>query len=182
MEQILNFQRALNIKVHIGKKSRGKGQEKKYFITQFSDVLFYQFLLSIGLTPAKSKTLGKVSIPSKYFFDFLRGCFDGDGYSYSYWDPRWRSSFMFYMGLVSASEDFIDWVRMEVRQRLGISGHIGKVKKISICYQLKYSKYEGIILVKALYKNNRGVFLKRKRLKIMKCLAIINKNLIKLVN
>lgn len=78
---------------------------------QFSDVLFHQFLISIGITPAKSKTIGIIKIPKKYFFDFLRGCFDGDGSFYSYYDKRWKSSFMFYLTLASASQDFINWIR-----------------------------------------------------------------------
>src|SRR3989344_2907774 len=34
------------------------------------DVLFYQFLMGIGLSPSKSKTLSSLNIPKKYFADF----------------------------------------------------------------------------------------------------------------
>ncbi len=47
----------------IGRKARGGEKEKKYPVLQFGDVNFYEFLLSIGLTPAKSKTLDNVVIP-----------------------------------------------------------------------------------------------------------------------
>src|SRR3989344_2004433 len=40
---------------------------------QVGDVVLYQFLLSIGLMPNKTKRLGVVAVPDKYFFDFLRG-------------------------------------------------------------------------------------------------------------
>jgi hypothetical protein len=40
---------------------------------------FYGFLLSIGFTPNKSLTLGKIKTPEHYFTDFLRGTPDGDG-------------------------------------------------------------------------------------------------------
>ena len=43
------------------------------------------------------KKLKSVVMPKKYFFDFLRGHFDGDGSFYSYWDKRWKSSYMFYV-------------------------------------------------------------------------------------
>ena len=43
------------------------------FQIQFGDVVFYQWLLSLGLTPNKSKTIGPLKIPYEYFFDFLRG-------------------------------------------------------------------------------------------------------------
>lgn len=52
-----------------------------------------------------------MKIPGKYFFDYLRGCFDGDGCFYSYWDPRWRSSHMFYLEFISASKNHIDWLQ-----------------------------------------------------------------------
>src|SRR3989344_1512456 len=95
LEQLNNFMKCTSIKVKIGFKISGFTGMKTTRI-QFGDINFYKFLLSIGLTPRKSKTLGAIDIPNKYFFDFLRGHFDGDGSFYSYWDPRWRSSFMFY--------------------------------------------------------------------------------------
>jgi hypothetical protein len=41
--------------------------------------VLYDALLTIGLTPAKSLTLGPLAIPDDYFPDFFRGCIDGDG-------------------------------------------------------------------------------------------------------
>ena len=45
----------------------------------WSDRRFYDWLTTVGLTPAKSLTLGPLAIPDDYFADFLRGCIDGDG-------------------------------------------------------------------------------------------------------
>lgn len=170
-EQLKNFLSCLSINNKIGIKSNGHGQTAS--LVQFSDVLFYNFLESIGLTRAKSLTMGKLDIPQEYFIDFLRGCFDGDGCSYSYWDPRWKSSFMFYVSFASGSKSFIDWIRGELKKRIGISGHLSVSKKINPYYQLKYAKYEGIKLVKEMYKNKRCVYLSRKKLKINKSLGII---------
>ena len=94
-ELIENLQIGLGINENVGKKARGGEKEKKYFVLEFSDVIFYRFLLSIGLMPAKSKILGEIAVPRLYMMDFLRGHFDGDGSFFSYFDPRWRSSFMF---------------------------------------------------------------------------------------
>ncbi|MFA6340850.1 MAG: hypothetical protein WCX27_01225, partial [Candidatus Paceibacterota bacterium] len=143
IEQINNYQKALCIKCHIGRKSNGLQKEKKYYVIQFSDVNFYNFLLSIGITPAKSKTLGKIYVPSKYFFDFLRGCLDGDGTFYSYWDPRWRSSHMFYIEFVSASKKHVNWLRSELKNRIGVWGHITDDGEKLVC-QLKYAKREAL--------------------------------------
>ena len=95
LELIQLFQESLDIKIHIGKKANSSSKKKSYFVTQFSDVLFYKFLMSIGLMPNKSKSIGEIQVPPRYFFDFLRGSFDGDGCTFSYWDKRWKSSFRF---------------------------------------------------------------------------------------
>ncbi len=171
LEQAENFKNCLGLSVKIGKKSRGKEQEKKYYHVQFGDVLFYKFLESIGMTKAKSKTIGDLKIPKKYFFDFLRGLFDGDGHFYSYWDPRWKSSFMFYVCFSSASLAFIKWLQSELHNRLKINGHITKAH-IKLCYQLKYAKKESLKILKRMYQDN-AVHLSRKRLKIEKALGIV---------
>ena len=174
LQQAENFIQALGIKNTIGKKSSARSEEKKYFTVQFGDVLFYDFLVSIGITPAKSKTIGGVAIPGRYFFDFLRGVFDGDGYSYSYFDPRWKSSFVFYICFCSASSDFIEWIKSELSDRLGIKGHTTHTRRNS-CIQLKYGKKEGVKIVAEFYKKRGAIFLPRKRLKIKKMLGIMDK-------
>lgn len=170
------FQKALGIKVTMGKKSNGVGRKKHYYVVQFGDVLFYQFLLSIGLMPNKSKVIESVAIPSVYFFDFLRGSFDGDGCSYSYVDPRWRSSFMFYTTFVSASRTHIAWLQEEVFVRLKIRGHVTKGKDSS-AYQLKYAKADSLKLLRKMYHRRGVASLSRKRLKIEKILSIVGERL-----
>jgi hypothetical protein len=145
------FKKSLKLKVIIGKKARSTETEKKYFQVQFGDVLFYKWLESIGLTPNKSKTLGKLKIPDKYFFDFLRGCFDGDGSMYAYWDPRWHSSYMFYLQFTSASHDFLSWLQDSICRLSGIKG---KIRQGSRSFQLAFAK-KGTIIVfdKMFYKS-----------------------------
>ncbi|MBX4210843.1 hypothetical protein KW783_02620 [Candidatus Parcubacteria bacterium] len=172
IEQLNNFCKALCIKLNIGRKFNGQGMLCHQ--VQFKNVIFYNFLLSIGLTPAKSKTLGKLKIPDKYFFDFLRGSFDGDGTTYSYWDPRWKSSFMLYTAFVSASKNHIEWLRESINRLLKLTGHITKSGNHA-CYQLKYAKYESLKLLKKIYSGHKPIYLKRKRLKIDRALAIIGR-------
>ena len=176
IEQINNFLTCLKISVKIGKTFSGYHDKWAHRI-QFGDVLFYRFLQSIGLSPAKSKTIGVLKIPDEYFFDFLRGVFDGDGSTYSYWDKRWKSSFMFYLGFASASKVFTDWLRRKIREFVGISGHITKDGRGST-YQLKYAKGESFQVLKKMYYSKRCVFLPRKYLKIKKMLDIVGKSLV----
>lgn len=175
LEQISNFRTCLNLKVRIGLTTSGYNGNKTSRI-QFGSVNFYSFLLHIGITPAKSLTIGEVKIPDEYFFDFLRGCFDGDGCSYSYWDPRWKSSFMFYISFASGSKEFIEWIRKTIARLSNLTGHVAITQKKlhrNTFYQLRYSKYEGIKLVEFLYKNKKSIRLSRKYLKIKRSLGIV---------
>ena len=174
IQQAKNFKKCLGINVKIGLKSNGSSKEKIYHHVQFGDVKFYDFLLSIGLTKAKSKTIGIIKIPEQYFFDYLRGSFDGDGSFYSYWDPRWRSSHMFYVEFISASKKHIDWLQKELNKKIYVYGHITKGGK-KACYQLKYAKKEAIAVIKKMYYNPDVVCLSRKRKKIEKALEIENR-------
>src|ERR1035437_4143544 len=63
-EMVLNCRKCLKIDSKIGKKARGSEKEKRYCILQFSDVSFFEFLLKIGLTPRKSKTIAELKIPT----------------------------------------------------------------------------------------------------------------------
>ena len=172
-EQLDNFKYCLNIKNRIGYKISGETGRKTGRL-QFGDINFYKFLLNIGLTPAKSKKLENVAIPDQYFFDFLRGHLDGDGTFYSYWDPRWKSSFMFYTEFVSASKKHINWLREKIYKFLKIKGHVTKAQGQST-YQLKYAKSESLKLLPKIYYKSNVICLSRKYLKIKKCLGIIGK-------
>lgn len=175
IEQINNFLKCLGISVKVGKTFSGyKG--KWAHRVQFGDVLFYRYLQSIGLSSAKSKTIGALKIPDKYFFDFLRGVFDGDGSTYSYWDKRWKSSFMFYLGFASASKIFTDWLRLKIKEVTGSSGHVTKDGAGST-YQLKYAKGESLQILKKMYYSKHCICLSRKHLKIKRMLAIVGESL-----
>jgi hypothetical protein len=170
------FLTSLDIDVHIGMKSSGSTVEKKYYVVQFSDTIFYKFLLEIGLMPNKSKIIGKIKMPQEYFFNFLLGSFDGDGCTYSYFDPRWKSSFMFYTTFVSASKEHISWLQKEIFTRLGIKGHItGNGTKTVL--QLKYAKADSMKLLRKMYPCKQVPCLNRKRLKIETMLRTIGQRL-----
>lgn len=171
VDQIKNFLKALKlenpIRIVIG------GLKNKTLRTQFSDVCFWNFLNSIGIHPNKSKTIGHVSIPKDFMSDFVRGVFDGDGSFYSYWDKRWKSSLMFYVSIASASKVFIDWIRNEIEELVGIKGHFSAPPSTGTTWQLKYAKSEATLLIGKMYEKSDCLALNRKRLKIKKILGTI---------
>lgn len=165
------FKKCLGLTTKVSEKSSGSGNLAYH--TQFGDVLFYQFLLNIGLAPAKSKTISSVSVPKKYFLDFLRGYFDGDGSSYSYYDPVYKKSYRFYISFTSASPKFFDWLRLEINDSLGIKGYLG-CNRNNPYVQLKYSKKEAVVLAGGMYHSKDLPYLRRKYVKIMKSIHVIN--------
>lgn len=168
-EQLNNFSRALGNKKFTIDKTKSGYTGKYVPRIQFSDVLLYRFLLSIGLVPNKTKTLGKILIPKRYFFDFLRGHYDGDGYFYSYFDPRWLSSFMYYLIFTSSSKQHLNWIRDRLNNSLGVFGHVTHDQKKTV-YNLKYAKREGFKILKKMYSNKDVICLSRKKLKIIEAL------------
>ncbi len=96
---------------------------------------------------------------------------DGDGSFYSYFDPRWKSSFMFYLIFASASRGHINWLRKEISDHCGTVGHITTDDK-KIIHQLKYAKRESLKILKNMYYSESVICLSRKRLKVEKALKI----------
>jgi len=172
-EQLLNFCKCVGVNFKIGNKWNKKGDE--CLRIQFKNRYFYDFLLSIGLTPRKSLTMGKLKIPNKHFYDFLRGSFDGDGSFYSYWDSRWRSSHMFYLTFSSASRMHILWLQEEIYKSLVINGHISKSQRKGSIYSLRYAKKDAMEIIRKMYYNPNVVCLSRKRIKIEKVLEVEKK-------
>lgn len=182
LEQILNLKKCLNLKVKIGVQVSGRRHgNREYHRIQWGDVRFYQFLVGIGLTSRKSLTMGTLLVPDEFFFDFLRGAFDGDGSFYSYFDPRWKSSFMFYLNFTSASPAHITWLRQTIERLVSVRGHVSRMlpenQRGSGIETLRYAKKDTLILLRYMYANKGSAHLERKRLKIEEALRIVGKSL-----
>jgi len=143
----------------IGTKSSGYNSEKTYYQVQFGDVLFYQFLLEIGLHPNKSHTVARLHIPDQYFFDFVRGEWDGDGTIYRSKDKRWRNSYVISISFASASKEFLVWLQKGINTRIDTNGFI---KKGTRGYQLCYAKKDSNMLLNAMFYTNGLPHLPRK--------------------
>ncbi len=163
LEQIKTFASILGLKNKIGKKASGSNKSKDYYNFQFGDVNFYRFLVSIGVTPNKTKTIGSVDIPKRYFRDFLRGHFDGDGCTYSYYDPRWRKSFLLYLNFISASKKHMVWICKEIASNAGVQGRV--TRSGASIFQVRFAKYDSMKLFRFIYYKPELPCLTRKRLK-----------------
>lgn len=160
LEQVMNFRECLGLESKIGRKASGSSADKRFFRVQFGDILFYRWLTGIGLMPNKSKIIGSLRIPDKFFFDFLRGCFDGDGTIYAYWDPRWKSSYMFYLTFASASLVFLVWLQKTLNRLVSVRGKIGKGGRGVL--HLRFAKAETSIIWNKMYHGESITYLTRK--------------------
>lgn len=168
--QAVLFKKCLGLPAKISVKYSGSGNLA--YCVQFSDVLFYHFLQSIGLSPAKSKTISRVLVPDEYFIDFLRGYFDGDGSSFSYYDSVFRNSYRFYISFTSASPKFIAWLRAKINSALSVRGSVGHNRN-NPYVQLRYSKQDAVVISKNMYYAAGLPCLGRKHLKIQRSLRIM---------
>ena len=115
--------------------------------------------------PKKSRKLKTLRVPDKYFFNFLRGCFDGDGSIHAYWDPRWHSSYMFYLTFASASKPFLTWLQNTTKRRLNIRGVINNSGET---WQLRFAKKDTLAIFDKMYHSKNIPRLGRKFVKAQK--------------
>jgi hypothetical protein len=146
---------------------------------QWGDRLFYDWLLGIGLTAAKSLTLQPLAVPDAYFVDFFRGWIDRDGSVIAYTDryhvpksPRYVYERL-YVSLVSASRPFIEWIGRTIFRLLGTQGtiHIRSKPHRNSLHVLRFAKHDSIRIGRWMYYTPNVPCLARKRLKAERFLS-----------
>jgi hypothetical protein len=130
--------------------------------------------------PNKTKVLKELQIPRKYFFDFLRGHFDGDGTCYGFRDRRYKNSFMFYLSFSSGSLSHLEWLRNRINRYLKIEGSIGRIS--AGVWKLSYPKGKTKKLMSKMYYKKNLPCLRRKYKKLGMLLKIEKKILSSQIN
>jgi intein-encoded DNA endonuclease-like protein len=139
----------------------GDISKKVCYKIQIGDVVFYDFLVKTGIFPHKSLNIGELSIPDKYFIDFLRGHLDGDG-SIVYYKDRYNtylnSKYIYdrlFVYFISASKNHIEWLQQKIILLIKVFGNIENIKSKTITrhpiYRLKFSTKEARMLLKWIY-------------------------------
>ncbi|MBU2635208.1 LAGLIDADG family homing endonuclease [Patescibacteria group bacterium] len=149
----------LGINNKITPKTSGYTGKKNCYRIQFGNVIFYKWLLKIGLMSNKTKKIGALKIPNKYFFDFLRGHLDGDGCIRKYQDPVYPNSQRLYIRFYSASINHLNWLQEKLNNLLKIHGYIGPGARV---FSLTFAKKESLKLLTKLYPNPSIPCLQRK--------------------
>ena len=160
IDLIETLKKCLNLNNKICRKKSGYLNKFSSFHIQFGNVTLYRKLIDIGLMPNKSKILGSLDIPDEFFFDFLRGHLDGDGYIKKYFDPVYKNSLRLYINFISGSLKHLEWLQMEINRLIGIKGYM---RQNTRAFNLTYSKAKSIQLLRHLYNKQNLPCLERKR-------------------
>jgi len=132
---------------------------------QARNPIITQDLMKLGILPRKSHNLGPIEVPNKYFSDFVRGFFDGDGTVYIY---KVNGTPQIKAGFVSSSLSFITRFNQQLCENLGIptkSIHqaVDKRKNRMTQYNICFYINDCEKLANFMYGNNTTLFLPRKR-------------------
>jgi intein/homing endonuclease len=154
------FREGLDLNVKIGTKSSGFKSSKIQYRIQFGNKSLHEYLISIGITPRKSLILSNIKIPEEYFWDFLRGCIDGDGNISVTKHPE-STHFQLRVRLASGSESFLKYIKKSILENSNVQG--GSIRKDLDCFSLNFGKSDGLTILKKMYKNPGKWYLSRKK-------------------
>lgn len=137
--------------------SRGKRYiSKTKYMLRIGSHKIYNDLVSLGITPRKSKIIELPQIPSELIPHYLRGYLDGDG-CISVSKTRPRLSVIF----TSGSQQFLDKASKLIASKLNIKAH--NVYRNNRAFQLKYSTKESLKVLRYFYFDmDQGLCLQRK--------------------
>lgn len=165
-----DLNKLLGLNYKIGAKTRGTDIYRKTtsHYLQFSDISFYRFLQSVGLTPNKSLTIKSVKVPDQFFRHFFRGLIDGDGCIRS-WRHHQNNCGQWSLCIYSGSEDFLKWLSQKVFDFYGTTGKIhSNNRSVKI---LKFGKIDAARLLKDCYRVD-DFCLKRKGIMAKRCVDV----------
>ena len=147
-----------------------KESEKDLYRLQIGSIKMCDDLRNIGFNERKTESLAVPNIPKKYFNDFVRGYFDGDGHVWVGYIHKERKTktLVINTGFTSCSKEFLEILNKKLKI-FGVSkGAIRQGNGNS--YRLTFSILSSLKLCNFMY-NNLGsskLFLERKKIRFEK--------------
>ena len=137
------------------------------FRLQVGSKTIFDDLIRLGLTQVKSKTLKMPTIPDRYFSDFVRGYFDGDGNvtvgNYLRKETNKKRNLIF-SGFICGNQDFLKEIHNKLKKLSGVRG--GTLYYHDGAYRLYFSINDSFALYNFMYvRVCNKLFLPRKRKK-----------------
>lgn len=152
-----------NHKIYVKNRNKKNPLWKDCYQLQIGSKEIFNDLLNLRLTPNKSLTIRMPIVPQKFLSHFLRGYFDGDGHvSVSEYQKKDRKdkSRIIITGFTSGSKRFLEDLKAILKQREIVRG--GTLYKTDGCH-LCFSTYDSLRLYNFMYKNEKSLYLERKK-------------------
>lgn len=139
--------------------------------TQVGDVALCRWLLTVGVTPRKSLTLGSLNVPDECFLECVRGLLDGDGDITNFVHAPTKKTHPNYLyerlvvGFNSASRAHLEWLRTKLQPYVNAPGWLGvraATEDRHEFFTLRYGKRDGLRLLPLLYRDVNVPRLERK--------------------
>lgn len=173
---IFGIRKALSSEHKISARQRKNLKWKIGYRLQIGSKEYYEDLLGLGFTPNKSNKLKYPNVPDKYFTDFVRGYFDGDGSVYfrKHWiKSRNKKRWVFSSRFISGSKPFLEDLLRSLR-RAGLQRGFIIAKKRG--YELAFSHHDSLALFKLMYQNVlSGLYIPRKFKTFRKAVGVLLK-------
>jgi len=163
LKHLYKIRKALDSEHKISKKLGGSGNTNYQFQTR--NPVITNDLIKLGITPRKTFRLKPLKIPNKYFSDFVRGFFDGDGSVYIY---KVNNTPQVKVAFVGASLPFIANINQQICKQIGVpqkSVHKQdslKRKNRKTQYAINFYVNDCAKLYEFMYKNKPELYLNRK--------------------
>ena len=124
-EIVYAIRKTMNADHTISRRTRSSSERDIYRL-QIGSKEMYEDLLKLGFSQNKTKRLLVPDMPKKYFFDFVRGYFDGDG---NVWvgevhKERKTRTLVIQIAFTSVSKDFLISLKNKLHEHGVIGGSI----------------------------------------------------------
>ena len=164
-ELIEKVKRMMASKHTIGERTPNNPNRRVSYRLQVGSKEMFKDLLEFGFTPRKSKTIKLPNIHNKYFSDFVRGYFDGDGcVDCNFYNRKDHKSpqFILMTRFSCGNRKFLEDLFKNIKRYTEIKGGC-IVNKIEHGYDLQFSIKDSLKLYKFMYFGiSKEYFLERK--------------------
>jgi len=163
---ISSIKRAIDSEHKIGKRSEKKNERAQYRL-QIGSIEMCNNLRKLGFNERKTKSMSIPNVPKKYFADFTRGYFDGDG---NIWagllhKERKHPTAVLFIAFTSCSLTFLKHLKIRLNELCLKGGSIYKSKNNYA--RLQYGLRDSLKLYDFMYNGSaylkNGLFLERKK-------------------
>jgi hypothetical protein len=137
------------------------GNNKTIWQYKVNSYRYRKFLNEVGIINNKTYDAQELNIPDEYFFDFLRGFFDGDGSVTIGYSPTTKNNQVIRTCFAIKSKIFTEWLFKTIRRLTNINGGSVYCNKSDV-WKIEFaSKKDNKKLYESMYIN--PPYLKRKK-------------------